>query len=1778
MLLLPLESNPKFKPTIPKRSCPIGKKHISSIPQTSAVYTFDANQAKSLSTDRQTLTLEKNYFGEGLSAITNGQFYWKINDIEPEKYYLGLWVQSNSNARQMNSEYNPAMLTRLLFLNGWPIRFNSTSDPIQVKPNVWLLELQTAKPFELKNGDEITGTLKNYVNQYAFKENSFLKLCLYKKEPKRGHGVAGYGFAGPQRQSLVVHASISGSASEGNEHEAKIDITNPFGHQVKIIANWALADYFGAPLVKKSEEIVLPAHKTHMIKHKFTAVGEARAYQLDVKTKAAPGFKHPTPRPFELVELDDWSKMEYLPDLKSPYETWKHERLDLTEINTGNRKFFDITSGWEQALMKKGHISDIIPEKLEYKKYLSQKLPEGCDGKWYRKILEIPQITTDERTILDFHPQTMATVFVNGQKAGTGFSDKRGCVRVKVDITDFLDFGKRLAATKSKGECIAATRERPTPSNKNNLTSKSATNTLIIAIQKSNRLYFRDPLDVKLIDAKLCIVPNLRVAQTVVLTQPDKNQIRVMSRVTNSSKIDKVVDISYDIFQEGKPTNASLKKQKVHVPAGSQIEVESSGSAGDLKTYTTKTPILAKLQITLSENGNPIDQHFQRFGYRSLQVDKNGLLLNGKPTKLFGGFQHGKDAYLEQNDAITVSRDPYGGNTLDFLDEVGKFHYPFMGVGFMKTWVDLNDKHRWDIRRQMAIKTIWDIGSHPCVIGLAISNESYHYAQDSSGVKGQEKHGELIYSIAEAIRNKFNYPFWCIADGDEDLGGRLDFCSFHYANHHNFHGYLNSATSFGYFFKNGHSHYSPDCYFLNKAKEIPKTGTILKMRPDWTYGSKPCGDTESFYTYGCSIKTCKYIGDQATVSSACFYDSPRGIAWMKTAIDAYRDMEQAFVSGMYWKPALRIGVQSVSLAMPEREIRYFSGAMFDRRINLHDDEFLPGNLCFSWKLIGPDKDVVKNGISEFTSGTSTIKRERLAFSLPEVREKTEFTLTLTLNKDGRKRSYEERIIEVWPKKQKSPVNPTIITVFDPSGKVIPILKKMGYNVVSIEDTEQTTLTGKECLVIGPDCIENDMKDMNLSIQNYAQNGGRVIVLHQNSSALIPIGSSINKKSFFSMGFVRCDDHPVTKGLKDRDFQMWNPGHLIVKGVYTKPDSGNFMTLVDSGYDQTMDWTPLFEIYHGKGSFLACQLPLIESNDTEPMCNELLTRIINYLAKPIFRHPKQKLSVLSGARDRILKQMDEIKLEYDLTSKLPDESQTLFIDCSVASMSFQSTQLKKWLTAGGTLFLHKVTPEHKALLEKLTARKVTISPPLWQAFDDRQIIHSPAAPLAGLNNLDLYWRENHHGENFHALWQVSLAPRNPHYQVNYIVSMDGCDDMLFPGGFHSLQVGKGRLVVNQINFEHDKFPAERVKRFLSMVMTNLEIRQFPPELKPSLPSNIRFEPIDISKQANRSFRDPQAGDNAGWLDWGAGADLRSFPTGKTHFQNIPFLVPQGDKNAIFLRSSKRETLANYPADVMIPVNKKNVAGLYFLHTAGWAYGSSPFGERIIKFADGSEEKIRLNENNMADWNPGKDNFPKEKLTTTTVAWEDATPQFPLIRVYKTLWVNPYPEKTIASVTLSNKSLPPKQWRVIPHFGLTAAILQSDKTPLGNNEVEKSERLFQEALIQIEKGNQKTAVSLLEESLKNNPRNTGSWLSLTSIKSQSASIKEFTDLCKRWAKSEPKNYQSFNVLGEFLTNNGNYEDALKAYKISLKIEWNQPFVNVALENLNEKINKSEILLLK
>ena len=127
-------------------------------------------------------------------------------------------------------------------------------------------------------------------------------------------------------------------------------------------------------------------------------------------------------------------------------------------------------------------------------------------------------------------------------------------------------------------------------------------------------------------------------------------------------------------------------------------------------------------------------------------------------------------------------------------------------------------------------------------------------------------------------------------------------------------------------------------------------------------------------------------------------------------------------------------------------------------------------------------------------------------------------------------------------------------------------------------------------------------------------------------------------------------------------------------------------------------------------------------------------------------------------------------------------------------------------------------------------------------------------------------------------------------------------------------------------------------------------------------------IPLGPAANVSLLDgTEAGDGlGGWTDQGPDNCLNEFPTGSLSFAGIPFVVPDGARQAILLQGSK---LKQMPASAtVLTAEEIKATHLYVLATAVWG-GNQPgkAATVTVHYHDGSHELLTLSyQRHLSGW--------------------------------------------------------------------------------------------------------------------------------------------------------------------------------------------------------------------
>jgi beta-glucuronidase len=204
----------------------------------------------------------------------------------------------------------------------------------------------------------------------------------------------------------------------------------------------------------------------------------------------------------------------------------------------------------------------------------------------------------------------------------------------------------------------------------------------------------------------------------------------------------------------------------------------------DARLWSPEAPNLYELRIEVSANGTVTDAYTQSIGVRTIAVDGDRLLLNGRPIRLRGfgrhedfplagrGYQplalvkdHALMAWVGAN-SYRTSHYPYAEEALDLADQLGVLvisETPCVEMSFHHEGLD--DRVRtWGMQTQALIERD---RNHPSVIMWSLANEPHNRRPEA------ETHFAHMFGLARELDPTRPVTFVSYL-GDEDTA--LDLC------------------------------------------------------------------------------------------------------------------------------------------------------------------------------------------------------------------------------------------------------------------------------------------------------------------------------------------------------------------------------------------------------------------------------------------------------------------------------------------------------------------------------------------------------------------------------------------------------------------------------------------------------------------------------------------------------------------------------------------------------------------------------------------------------------------------------------------------------------------------------------------------------------------------------------------------------------------------------------------------------------------------------------------
>jgi beta-galactosidase len=385
------------------------------------------------------------------------------------------------------------------------------------------------------------------------------------------------------------------------------------------------------------------------------------------------------------------------------------------------------------------------------------------------------------------------------------------------------------------------------------------------------------------------------------------------------------------------------------------------------------------------------------------------------------------------------------------------------------------------------------------------------------------------------------------------------------------------------------------------------------------------------------------------------------------------------------------------------------GERVERTLMLFNDTHSADPIRFEWEFTVGDT-VIKSGAETMKVPPGERYEFKLALPMPETAGRAEGQLVLRLKVDGKEVFKDTKALSLLAPKAPPRGDAKALTIYDPAGTMAAFLTEAGINFTPLTDLKMLPEESRT-LLIGKDALDAT-ESTSSRLAAYASAGRTVIVLEQNHPLrfqALPAEMEAETNDG-RVGFLEDSDHPVLKGLKDKDLFTWGPDELLYRNAYKKPTRGA-RSLVQCG--DTLRNSALVEVPAGKGVLLLSQLRVGEKVAESAVAQQLLFNLIGYAAsyKQVFR----PVEAVTAGSPMLGKTLDAIGLKYESATDVlaalakPGIAVIHASPENLKALAENAAKVDEFTKAGGWLVLNGLTPEGLASYNRLVGWDHVIRP-------------------------------------------------------------------------------------------------------------------------------------------------------------------------------------------------------------------------------------------------------------------------------------------------------------------------------------------------------------------------------------------------------------------------------------------------------------------------------------
>lgn len=502
-----------------------------------------------------------------------------------------------------------------------------------------------------------------------------------------------------------------------------------------------------------------------------------------------------------------------------------------------------------------------------------------------------------------------------------------------------------------------------------------------------------------------------------------------------------------------------------------------------------------------------------------------------------------------------------------------------------------------------------------------------------------------------------------------------------------------------------------------RAQTLPIHGDHYTTKPFWNYPQLAYEANENQNPWTWDQKRPKFIGEElfaAGINPAYAYfggeqvflgksgNRPavgkamqvisQGYRWFGVAACDFCQMTTDSDGSQYneWAPR--------AVLVRQWDYTFASGKTAKRTVGIFNNTRFPDPLTFNWKLSLNNKEVASNSTTHNVAPGENEKFD-VELAIPSTKERLEGQWVLTLSAKGTEIFRAVKEVSVLPAGKDLETPTTLLRlkagdlyVYDPKGGAAAFLKAHQVAFTPLDKLVAPPEPGKLWL-LGEDAL-GAADTSSTAFAAYAAGGGRVILLKQEKP--LRYGGLNPAEADFQMNvgrtaFIEDISHPLLRGLKDKDLFTWEPGEVVYRNAYLKPQRGA-RSLVQC--NESLLNSALLTIPVNDGMITLCQLVVGQKVETNPTAQTLMLNVLNYSAE--YRLEFQKTT--AAVEPALGKILDTINLQYTSAGNPLDalgQGKIAIISATPANLKVlaeNESRVKSFNESGGWLVLHGLTPE------------------------------------------------------------------------------------------------------------------------------------------------------------------------------------------------------------------------------------------------------------------------------------------------------------------------------------------------------------------------------------------------------------------------------------------------------------------------------------------------------